>query len=367
MYKLDPDDFKTEYSVEKLVKYLKESPLNRQPLPDAGNKIGGYYRRLNRRPNEALPAFLIREDKTHDDMLRALQRLLRERELSFEDYDTSQEELKKFCGMKEGESVYFGPPEGTDAEEEEAEAAEEEEFGYDDDEGRASWLSSGASRTSRTSRTTTGGKGSTKTKPPRGKDLLERLMEKGLMPLSALDVIRGWMILEMSTSTEEERRIVKAATRNRLGYQEVKQALLAMYEDRGKGGGRPFAAGKSAMWGEMETEADAAYAGAGMTGVEAMAIQKGIRDDGRCYFTWVPSDLNLADCLTKATAEAFKVAALYHERKAWVVRFNEEFVSARKQQRLRKTKQDLEAKLITARVWPADDFEDDVSGMTCTV
>ncbi|CAE7823229.1 CACNA1B, partial [Symbiodinium necroappetens] len=108
------------------------------------------------------------------------------------------------------------------------------------------------------------GKGSTKTKPPRGKDLLERLMEKGLMPLSALDVIRGWMILEMSTSTEEERRIVKAATRNRLGYQEVKQALLAMYEDRGKGGGRPFAAGKSAMWGEMETEADAVYAGAGM-------------------------------------------------------------------------------------------------------
>ena len=48
MYKPDPDDYKTEGSVSKLIKYLEESPLNRQPLPDAGNKIGGYYRRLQR-------------------------------------------------------------------------------------------------------------------------------------------------------------------------------------------------------------------------------------------------------------------------------------------------------------------------------
>ena len=35
------------------------------------------------------------------------------------------------------------------------------------------------------------------------------------------------------------------------------------------------------------------------TGVEASAIQKGVREDGKCYLTWVPSDMNLADCLTK--------------------------------------------------------------------
>ena len=58
------------------------------------------------------------------------------------------------------------------------------------------------------------------------------------MPLAALDVVRGWMILEMSTSTDDERRVIKAATQNRLGYQEVKQALLSMFEDRGKG--NPF-------------------------------------------------------------------------------------------------------------------------------
>ena len=189
MYKLDPDDFRTEESVTRLIKYLEESPLNRQPLP------------------EALPAFLIREDKVHDDMLRALQRLLRERDLTFDEYDVSVPELKAFCGIGDGESLYFGPPEGTDAQD-----ADEEQ------------------------------------------DLLQRLMEKGLMPLSALDVIRGWMVLEMSTSSEEERRIVKATTRNRLGYTEVRQALLAMYEDRGgKGGSRAFGANR-AFWGEMDDD-----------------------------------------------------------------------------------------------------------------
>ena len=107
MYKLDPEDYKTEASVDNLVKLLEESPLNRQPLPDAGNKIGGYYRRLQRKPHEA--SFLVREDKVHDDMPRALQRLLRERELTFEGYETTIEELKEFCGMAPEASLYLAP------------------------------------------------------------------------------------------------------------------------------------------------------------------------------------------------------------------------------------------------------------------
>ena len=84
------------------------------------------------------------------------------------------------------------------------------------------------------------------------------------------------------------------------------------------------------------------------TGVEVAAIQKALRDDGRCYLTWVPSDINLADSLTKATVDAFKVAATYLERKTWVVRFNHDFVSARKQQRLRKAKELQEAATSTS-------------------
>ena len=114
------------------------------------------------------------------------------------------EELKRFCEIQEGESVYFGPPEG-DAEGGQVNTDEA------DLDGRRSRASSRSSR--RSTRTGKGGsqKGSWKGAPPRGKDLLERLMEKGLLPLSALDVIRGWMVLEMSTSTEEERRVIKAA------------------------------------------------------------------------------------------------------------------------------------------------------------
>ena len=66
MYKLDPSDYTTEADVTKLIQYLEASPLNRQALPDAGKKIGSYYRRLRKRPNENVPAFLIREDRTHE-------------------------------------------------------------------------------------------------------------------------------------------------------------------------------------------------------------------------------------------------------------------------------------------------------------
>ena len=51
--------------------------------------------------------------------------------------------------------------------------------------------------------------------------MLERLMEKGLMPLAALDVIRGWLLLKMAVSNEEERRLIKPATRNKLSRDKV--------------------------------------------------------------------------------------------------------------------------------------------------
>ena len=62
-------------------------------------------------------------------------------------------------------------------------------------------------------------------------------MEKGLMPLAALDVIRGWLVLEMAVSSEEDRRLIKAATRNRLAYSEIRTALLGLFEAGGGHGG----------------------------------------------------------------------------------------------------------------------------------
>ena len=82
--------------------------MNRQALPDAGTKIGGYYRRLQKRHAETVPAFLIREDKVHDEMIRPLQRLLRQKDLNFDGYEVTLEELKDFCGFKPGASLWFG-------------------------------------------------------------------------------------------------------------------------------------------------------------------------------------------------------------------------------------------------------------------
>ena len=250
MYKLRPEDFKTEADVSKLIKYLEESPLNKQPLPDAGSKIGGYYRRLSRKPHEGVSAFLIREDKLHDDMTRALQRLLREKELSFEDYDVDLEELRKFCGFQAGQSLYHGEPVGTDHDLDHLDPDEAFPAETDEDRTETPRASQGKpfSTTSRSSKGTGKSKSKRTTSSTssstshgddvkRGKDLLERLMEKGLMPLAALDVIRGWLVLEKAVSSEEDRRLIKAATRNRLAYSEIRTALLGLFEAGGGHGG----------------------------------------------------------------------------------------------------------------------------------
>lgn len=235
MYKLDPEDFTTQDSAQKLLRYLESSPLNRQALPDAGNKIGGYYRRLRKRPNETIPSFLIREDKVHDEMIRALQRLLREKELDFDGYEVTLSELRDFCGMKEGASLYFGPEEdfddGGQTSASEAEASTHSQR-TPTPRKQGVPLSSSAPRSHEPSKSSTSAASTADPPAPKGKDLVQRLMEKGLIPLAALDVIRGWMLLEMSTMTDEDRRIVRAATRNKLGYTDIRAALLSMFEEK---------------------------------------------------------------------------------------------------------------------------------------
>lgn len=72
--------------------------------------------------------------------------------------------------------------------------------------------------------------------PRKGQDLIERLMAKGLIPLAALDIIRGWMVLEATSTSDLEKSLMKAATQNRLGYEAIRAALLTMHEDRDRHG-----------------------------------------------------------------------------------------------------------------------------------
>ena len=223
MYRLDPSEFVDEKAIQKLITFLESSPMNRQPIPDAGAKLAAYYRKLVRKPNETIPQFLIREETLHDEMWRSLQRLLREKAIDFEKYDVTLAELKGFCGIDPEASVYYGGS----VEEESARtqtprggSRADSEHG-DSELGRASADSA------------TGQPAQPLARKPM--DLIQRLMDKGLVPLAALDIIRGWMLLEMTSESDSEKTLVKASTQNRLGYDSVRQALLVFAEDRGKG------------------------------------------------------------------------------------------------------------------------------------
>lgn len=71
------------------------------------------------------------------------------------------------------------------------------------------------------------------------------------------------------------------------------------------------------------------------TGVELRSVQHGLREGSNCFPTWCPSDMNISDVMTKVSYDSFRVWALWQSRRAWIVKFNDEFISARKQQKLR--------------------------------
>ena len=72
--------------------------------------------------------------------------------------------------------------------------------------------------------------------------------------------------------------------------------------------------------------------------VDIWATAQGLEDGCNQHPAWVPGNINLSDGLTKHGAEAYKTMTLYLQKKAWVLKFNDQFVSARKQQKLRKQK-----------------------------
>ena len=245
-YKLDPADFTTEDAVTRLISFLEASPMNRQPIPDAGRQLSAYYRRLSRKPQETIPQFLVREETLYDSMWRALQRLLREKELDFDQYDCSLDELKDFCGMAdksfyvpgefEHESTHGafsqGSGSGSGSTHPSRFAGNREPNAEAEDEDLPQPpLSRSQSESHHTMPI-----GSSPEKPSKRLDLIERLMQKGLIPLAALDIIRGWLLLECASATELDKSLVKAATQNKLGYQNIRSALLSLHEDRGMRG-----------------------------------------------------------------------------------------------------------------------------------
>ena len=73
-----PGDFEGDEGVEKLLKYLRGSPLGRQPLPDAYKKIDSYHE-IKRRMGEPPGEYILREKTAFENMEQALMRLRKAR------------------------------------------------------------------------------------------------------------------------------------------------------------------------------------------------------------------------------------------------------------------------------------------------
>jgi len=73
--------------------------------------------------------------------------------------------------------------------------------------------------------------------------------------------------------------------------------------------------------------------------VDLLSTSQGVEEGTNSHPAWVPSNLNLADSLTKHSVESWRTMQMFLARKSWVLKFNHEFVSARKAQRLKKAKE----------------------------
>ena len=65
-----------------------------------------------------------------------------------------------------------------------------------------------------------------------------------------------------------------------------------------------------------------------------LGLRAGTDPMSRQMPTWTPGDLNLGDSLTKDTLEARRCMAYYLAKKTWRIKFDPDFVSARKRHRL---------------------------------
>eukprot|EP00969_Alexandrium_andersonii_P273301 12079224-Alexandrium_andersonii.AAC.1 len=69
-------------------------------------------------------------------------------------------------------------------------------------------------------------------------------------------------------------------------------------------------------------------------GVEVLALRQSTSPESRCLPTWVPGDLNLADALTKDGPEARRSLSFAMLKRSWVLKFDPDFISAKKRHKL---------------------------------
>eukprot|EP00913_Durusdinium_trenchii_P007584 g7127.t1 len=75
---LEPKDFATETGMNKLLGVLRESPLQKLPIPDSFSRLEKWTG-LRRNGGESIPQLLVREEEPFVELQQALQRARAER------------------------------------------------------------------------------------------------------------------------------------------------------------------------------------------------------------------------------------------------------------------------------------------------
>ena len=69
-----PQEFEDARGVERLLRFLRESPLASMPVPDAYEKIQAYDQ-IRRRPGEVIGDYIVREQRAFREMTEAFRRV----------------------------------------------------------------------------------------------------------------------------------------------------------------------------------------------------------------------------------------------------------------------------------------------------
>ena len=81
---LDPSEFDTSSGLKKLIDILRNSPLQKFPIPDSFSRLERWSQ-LRRGPNETIPQLIVREEDLFTELQRALQRAREERGVPMKD------------------------------------------------------------------------------------------------------------------------------------------------------------------------------------------------------------------------------------------------------------------------------------------
>ena len=152
--------------------------------------MGTYYRKLQRRRAETVGSFLVREDHAYDEMKKALDKLVDQQLGTKKETTAASWRTPRKTTERNPES-----PErrgSTPARE-----LHEDVEVYDDDED-----------------------------DDYGVETQEDERHEVTM-----DIMRGWMILEMMMFTDQEKNAVKSSTGNKMDYQSVVRALKDQWDD----------------------------------------------------------------------------------------------------------------------------------------